>query len=64
VLGSGWAAEGFNAAAIEPATRGVGWLLAESGLPRRLRCHHVADADIETIVDRAVAVRSRSGDRP
>jgi len=64
VLGSGWAAAGFNAADIEPATRGVGLLLAESGLPRRLRCHHVTDADIEAIVERAVTVRSRSGPRP
>jgi hypothetical protein len=41
----------------------VGLLLSDTGVPRRLRCHHVTDADIEAIVDRAVALRSLSGDR-
>ncbi len=63
VLGSGWAAAGYSAADIDPATRGVGLLLADTGVPRRLRCHHVTDADIDTIVQRAVALRSRSGSR-
>jgi hypothetical protein len=63
VLGSGWAAAGYSAADIDPATRGVGLLLADTGVPRRLRCHHVTDADIDAIVQRAVALRSRSGGR-
>jgi hypothetical protein len=61
VLGSGWAAAGFSAADIDPATRGVGLLLAETGVPRRLRCHHVTDADIDAIVHRAISVRSAGG---
>jgi hypothetical protein len=60
VLGSGWAAAGYSAADIDPATRGVGLLLADTGVPRRLRCHHVTDADIDAIVQRALAVRSRT----
>jgi hypothetical protein len=63
VLGSGWAAAGYSAADIDPATRGVGLLLADTGVPRRLRCHHVTDADIDAIVQRAIALRSRSGSR-
>jgi hypothetical protein len=58
VLGTGWAAAGFSSADIDPATRGVGLLLAESGTPRRLRCHHVADADIAALVARATELRS------
>jgi hypothetical protein len=64
VLGSGWAAAGFSAADIDPATRGVGLLLADTGVPRRLRCHHVTDADIDAIVRRAALLRSRWRDRP
>jgi S-DNA-T family DNA segregation ATPase FtsK/SpoIIIE len=60
VLGSGWASAGFSAADIDPATRGVGLLLAEAGVPRRLRCHHVTDADIDTIVRRATALRTKT----
>jgi S-DNA-T family DNA segregation ATPase FtsK/SpoIIIE len=54
VLGSGWAAAGFSAADIDPATRGVGLLLADTGvpttaaLPSRHRRRHRA------IVQRAV----------
>ena len=64
VLGSGWAAAGFSAADIDPVTRGVGLLLADTGVPRRLRCHHVTDADIEAIVHRATVLRSQRRTRP
>jgi hypothetical protein len=64
VLGSGWAAAGFSAADVDPASRGVGLLLADTGVPRRLRCHHVTDADIDAIVQRAIVGRSRNGHRP
>jgi len=53
-----------HAIEVDPASRGVGLLRADTGVPRRLRCRHVADADIESIVERAVDVRSRSGRRP
>jgi S-DNA-T family DNA segregation ATPase FtsK/SpoIIIE len=62
-LGSGWAAAGYSTANIDPATRGVGLLLAETGVPRRLRCHHVTDAGVDAIVQRALALRSRFGRR-
>ena len=35
VLGQGWASEGYTAADIDPLARGVGWLLSETGIPRR-----------------------------
>jgi hypothetical protein len=62
VLGSGWAAAGASAADIDPATRGVGLLLADTGVPRRLRCDHVTDADIDTVVARAIALRATYGE--
>ncbi len=53
VLGSGWASEGYSVSDIDPDTRGVGLLLAETGVPRRLRCHVLDDADIGQIVANA-----------
>jgi DNA segregation ATPase FtsK/SpoIIIE-like protein len=43
ILGSGWASEGYSAASIDPATRGVGLLLQEGGVPVRLRACYLAD---------------------
>jgi S-DNA-T family DNA segregation ATPase FtsK/SpoIIIE len=37
ILGHGWASEGYTAADIDPTSRGVGWLIAEGGIPRRTR---------------------------
>jgi S-DNA-T family DNA segregation ATPase FtsK/SpoIIIE len=53
VLGHGWAARGYDASTIDPATPGVGYLLAEGGIPRRIRCAWLSDADIAAIVGRA-----------
>jgi FtsK/SpoIIIE family len=57
VLGSGWAAEGYTASEISPATRGVGLLLAEAGVPSPLRCHVLDDADIERMAAQARKLR-------
>jgi len=53
VLGRGWAQQGYNAATITPAERGVGLLLAEGGVPRRMKSAYLADADIYSLVDYA-----------
>ena len=58
VLGSGWASQGVTSATIAPATRGVGWLLHESGLPLRLRAHHLDDPQIAVLAERASLLRS------
>jgi hypothetical protein len=39
----------------------VGLLLADTGVPRRLRCHHLTDGNIEAIVDRAVTLQESTG---
>jgi hypothetical protein len=57
VLGSGWSSQGFSAADIDPARRGVGLLLHEGGTPIRLRSFHLTDADVGLISDRATQLR-------
>src|SRR6202042_1969566 len=46
VLGHGWAGEGFTAASIDPLARGVGWLLSETGVPRRIKSAYLTDDDV------------------
>ena len=59
VLGHGWAGEGFTAADIDPLARGVGWLLSESGVPRRIKAAWLDDDDIAYLA--AYAARLRHG---
>jgi FtsK/SpoIIIE family len=56
ILGQGWASEGYNAATIPPGQRGVGYLLAEDGLPVRLRAFYLPDEQITRIAERASAL--------
>jgi hypothetical protein len=58
ILGQGWASAGYNAGTIPPGQRGVGYLLAEDGLPVRLRGFHLADPEIAAIAERASALRA------
>jgi hypothetical protein len=57
VLGSGWASEGMSAATVAPDARGVGWLLHESGLPVRIRAHHLDDTAVRALAERAATLR-------
>jgi DNA segregation ATPase FtsK/SpoIIIE-like protein len=57
VLGQGWASQGFSAANIDPAARGVGFLLHEGGVPIKLRAAYLDDADIAALAERAAALR-------
>ena len=61
VLGQGWAAEGYTAADIDPLARGVGWLLSETGVPRRIKAAYLTDDDIKYLA--AYAARLRGKDR-
>lgn len=63
ILGAGMATAGFDASEIDIRTRGVGWVYAEGGLPRRVRSYYLADNDIHPIVARGAALRA-AGDRP
>jgi DNA translocase FtsK/SpoIIIE-like protein len=59
ILGQGWASRGHNAGTISPADRGVGFLLAEDGLPVKLRTFYLDDEHIRALAARARAQRDR-----
>lgn len=53
VLSVGWAAQGYSAKDIAPEDRGIGLLLAEGGIPRRMKSAYLSDADIYGLVEYA-----------
>ena len=57
ILSVGWAKEGYSAKNIRPEDFGVGWLLAEGGIPRRFRAAYLDDAHIKAVVAAALAIR-------
>jgi S-DNA-T family DNA segregation ATPase FtsK/SpoIIIE len=58
ILGQGWASQGYSAATIDPSMRGVGYLLAEGGVPTLVMTPYLDDAEIEEIVAHAYELRS------
>ena len=61
VLGFGWAQQGYSAFSIAPEDRGIGWLLAEGGRPRRFRAAYLSDSDIRYLVATATDIRGYRG---
>ena len=57
VLGQGWANEGYTAADIDPLARGVGYLLSETGVPRRIKAAYLDDGDIKYLAAYAAKLR-------
>jgi DNA segregation ATPase FtsK/SpoIIIE-like protein len=57
ILGRGWASQGYSAASVDPAARGVGWLLQEGGVPVRLRSCYLDDLDLAELARRAEQTR-------
>ena len=60
ILGHGWAGEGYSAADIDPTTRGVGWLIAEGGIPRRMKAAYLSDEQAARLAEHAAWLRSRA----
>jgi len=58
ILGHGWAQNGYSATEIDPQARGVSWLRAEDGIPRRVKAAYLSDDDIIDLADRAAKARS------
>jgi archaellum biogenesis ATPase FlaH len=58
ILGQGWATRGYSASTIDPSQRGVGFLLAEGGIPKRFRAAYLTDEDIAVLAHRAEVLRS------
>jgi S-DNA-T family DNA segregation ATPase FtsK/SpoIIIE len=61
ILGDGWSEAGFSATDITPTQQGVAYLIAEGGVPRRIKVAYLSDADIHALVDHAAWTR-RQGD--
>jgi FtsK/SpoIIIE family len=62
ILGQGWATLGHNAATIAPSQRGIGYLLAEDGLPVRMRAFYLDDHAVDELARRASALRGGAVD--
>ena len=56
----GWATEGYTAADIDPMARGVGWLLSETGIPRRIKAAYLTDDHIKYLAAYAAHLRNRA----
>ncbi len=57
ILGSGWAQRGFSATSIDPANRGVGYLLAEGNTPVLMKLPSMSDHDVREVVTQARIIR-------
>ncbi|GAA1181011.1 FtsK/SpoIIIE domain-containing protein [Pseudonocardia alaniniphila] len=62
VLSVGWAKEGYSARNIRPEDLGVGWLLAEGGIPRRFKAAYLNDAQVRAIIAAAQMIRQNRSD--
>ncbi|MEU7612315.1 FtsK/SpoIIIE domain-containing protein [Micromonospora sp. NPDC049204] len=57
VLGHGWAEQGYSATDISPSNQGAAYLIAEGGIPRRIKVAYLSDAHISGIADYAAWIR-------
>jgi len=60
ILGDGWSEAGFDATEIRPTTPGVAYLIAEGGVPRRIRAAYLTDDHITALADHAAWTRRTS----
>jgi S-DNA-T family DNA segregation ATPase FtsK/SpoIIIE len=58
ILGHGWANQGYTAASVDPAARGVGWLIAEGGIPRRMKAAYLSDDQVAELAEQAAGLRA------
>jgi FtsK/SpoIIIE family len=63
ILGRGWASQGFTAHHIDPAYRGISYLLADGGRPVRLRTFYLGDDDLAAAARRGEQVRRLAADQ-
>jgi S-DNA-T family DNA segregation ATPase FtsK/SpoIIIE len=57
VLGDGWSESGFDAAELPPTNQGTAYLIAEGGIPRRIKVAWLSDSDITTLASYAAWTR-------
>ena len=58
ILGHGWATMGYTATEIDPQARGVSWLRAEDGIPRRVKAAYLTDEEIIHLAGWAAQARA------
>lgn len=57
ILGQGWATQGYSASTIDPTMRGVGYLLAEGGVPELILTPYLSDEELDALALRAFELR-------
>ncbi len=57
ILGDGWSGRGFTATDIPPTNQGLCYLIAEGGLPQRVKVAYLTDADITGLAAHAAVLR-------
>jgi S-DNA-T family DNA segregation ATPase FtsK/SpoIIIE len=60
ILGHGWADKGYSATEIDPQARGVSWLRAEDGIPRRIKAAYLTDEEIIYLASHAATDRTKA----
>ena len=60
ILGHGWADKGYSATEIDPQARGVSWLRAEDGIPRRIKAAYLTDEQIIHLASHAATARTKA----
>ena len=60
ILGHGWADKGYSATEIDPQARGVSWLRAEDGIPRRMKAAYLTDEEIIDLAADSATARTRA----
>jgi S-DNA-T family DNA segregation ATPase FtsK/SpoIIIE len=63
ILGDGWSGRGYSATDISPLNQGECFLIAEGGIPERVKVAYLSDADIIALADYAAWTR-RTGSLP
>ena len=58
ILGDGWSEAGFDATDIKPTSQGVAYLIAEGGVPQRIKVAYLSDDDIVHLADYAAWIRT------
>ncbi len=64
ILGDGWSEAGFDATTIKPTTPGVAYLIAEGGVPQRMKAAYLSDSDITSLADYAAWTRRTNPPAP
>jgi DNA segregation ATPase FtsK/SpoIIIE, S-DNA-T family len=57
ILGDGWSGAGYSATGISPVNPGEAFLIAEGGIPQRIKAAYLSDADIIALADYAAWTR-------